>query len=202
MIKTLTKYLSSGFFAGLMITIGCTVYLSMQPNWMGAVIFCVALLSICYLGLSLYTGKIGFIFDNANKDGVCDLLLGLLGNVAATLFFGWLVSVALPNLSNVAVAICKAKASQTFAQTLIRAFFCGVLMYVAVAIFKQKNSPIGILFCIPAFILSGFEHSIADVAYLAISNAYSWHMVGFLATVLLGNSVGAIAAYWLNKLRA
>ena len=48
-----------------------------------------------------------------------------------------------------------------------RVFFagvlCGILMYTAVWVYKQKNTAAAIFFCVPVFILAGFEHSIADM---------------------------------------
>ncbi len=65
-------------------------------------------------------------------------------------------------------------------------------MYVAVAVYKEKKSIVGILFAIPVFILSGFEHSIADMGYFAIAGIYSAKAFGFIWLVILGNSIGAL----------
>ena len=76
--------------------------------------------------------------------------------------------------------------------TFIRAVFCGVLMYLAVQIFKEKKTPIGIIFCIPVFILSGFEHSIADMFYFGASGIFSIKVLSFELAAVLGNSVGSL----------
>ena len=65
-------------------------------------------------------------------------------------------------------------------------------MYLAVSIYKEKNNVIGIIFCIPVFILAGFEHSIADLFYFAASGIVSLKALGFIWTVILGNSIGAV----------
>lgn len=184
--------LLSGVCAGILISVGGTVYLSCSNKYIGAVLFSVALLCICLKGYSLFTGKIGFIPERHGKEELSVLLLGLLGNAAACLVCGLLLSAALPEIASAAREACEAKLSQTFYSTLIRSIFCGILMYLAVSIYRDKGRIIGILFCIPVFILSGFEHSVADMFYFSLSGAPSLRVFGFLGTVLLGNSVGAV----------
>lgn len=194
LIKRILKQICDGICAGLLITIGCCVFLACKDiKWVGAILFSVALLTICYKGYSLYTGRIGFILENLNKDYISGLLLGLLGNVIATAVVGIAVQYAIPDLYETASAICAAKLmQQQWWQTLIRGIMCGVLMYVAVAIYKEKKSIVGVLFAIPVFILSGFEHSIADMGYFAIGGVYSAKAFGFIWLVILGNTVGAL----------
>ena len=185
----------SGIFAGIMISIGGSVFLScMGINMiLAACLFSVALLCICLQGYSLYTGKIGFIVSDHSREAVSTLLLGLLGNVIATLVFGIALSYATPSIKDAAVMICEAKLDQELPAAFIRACFCGVLMYQAVSIFKNHNKNIvGILFCIPVFILSGFEHSIANMFYFSAAGIFSIDVVIYILVVIIGNSVGAI----------
>ena len=65
-------------------------------------------------------------------------------------------------------------------------------MYLAVSIYRDNKTPLGILFCIPVFILSGFEHSIADMFYFAASGIVSVKAFAFLWIVILGNSIGGM----------
>ena len=185
----------SGIFAGIMISIGGSVFLSCMGinKILAACLFSVALLCICLQGYSLYTGKIGFIVSDHSREAVSTLLLGLLGNVIATLVFGIALSYATPSIKDAAVMICEAKLDQELPAAFIRACFCGVLMYQAVSIFKNHNKNIvGILFCIPVFILSGFEHSIANMFYFSAAGIFSLDVVIYIFVVIAGNSVGAI----------
>lgn len=183
---------SSGICAGILIAIGGTVYLSCADKYVGAVLFSVALLCICLKGYSLFTGKIGFIPEKHGKNEVSELFLGLAGNAVAVALCGLILSIALPDAAQTAREVCTAKLSQTFGSSLIRSIFCGILMYLAVSIFRDGKKIVGIIFCIPVFILSGFEHSVADMFYFALAGAVSLDMLVFLGTVLLGNSVGAM----------
>ena len=187
------KKICSGAAAGLLISIGCAVFLACENKYVGSVMFSVALLSICLFGVALYTGKIGMMVQSHSRDDFATLLLGLLGNTLGVAAGGVALSYAVPKLKEAAVVLCEAKlTTQEWGQTLLRGMFCGVLMFVAVCIFRNSNKVIGILFCIPVFILSGFEHSIADIGYFACANTVSWKAFGYVWTVILGNTLGSL----------
>ena len=188
MLKTFRESLC----AGILITIGGTVFLSCENKTVGAVLFSVALLCICYKSYYLFTGKIGYIVEQHTKQEFLNLDVGLFGNLASTFFLGMLLRTVLPNIGEKAAEMCSAKLAQFPLYTFIRGFFCGILMYLAVSIYKEKNSVLGILFCVPVFILCGFEHSIADMFYLGASGIFSVKIILFTALVVAGNTFGAI----------
>ncbi len=184
----------NGLLAGIMITIGGSVYLSLyaENKIVGALLFSVALLTICHCGYALFTGGVGFIPYNCKKDDISALLLGLFGNAAGAIIGGLLIKLALPSAYKTAEYICSSKLTQTVPQTLIRAIFCGILMYVAVALFREHKTVLGIFLCIPTFILAGFEHSIANMFYFAASGIVSVEALGYIWLCILGNSVGGM----------
>ena len=148
----------SGISAGILIAIGGCVYLACANKYVGAVLFSVALLCICFKGYGLFTGKVGFMPERYDRDAWEVLLAALLGNAIGTFACGYAVRYGIPALGTAAETLCQGKLdSQSFLQTLLRAVLCGVLMYLAVSIFRDQKTPLGILFCIPVFILSGFE---------------------------------------------
>ena len=186
--------------AGLMIAIGGSVFLSCDSKYVGAVLFSVALLCICYLGYYLFTGKIGYLANDFSKNNILSLSIGLAVNLIVTFLLGLLISFAFPNLSEKAYIMCTSKLDQTFLITFIRAVFCGVLMYTAVEIFKEKKTPLGIIFCIPVFILCGFEHSIADMFYFGVSGILKTKILTFELAAILGNTVGGLILPLLSKI--
>ena len=194
------KLIIDGIKAGIMIAIGGSVFLSCENRYIGAILFSVALLCICLKGYSLFTGKVGYLPENHSKEAVKILLCGLLGNIVSTILLGYAVSFANPALGEAAKVICEAKLSQEALQTFIRAFFCGVLMYMAVSTFREKGTLAGIFFCVPVFILSGFEHSIANMFYFGASGMINMDSIIYLAVVIAGNSVGGMAMPILNIL--
>ena len=67
---------------------------------------------------------------------------------------------------------------------------CGVSVFLAVDIYKEKRFVLGVLFFVPLFILCGWEHCIADMAYMAIAGL-PMEPLRF-SLVVLGNTVGAL----------
>lgn len=191
----------SGVMAGILISIGGSVYLACADKVIGAVFFSVALLCICFKGYSLFTGKVGFLPEQCDKETLSVLFLGLLGNAVGTIACGYLLRFAIPNIGAAAEVLCQAKLEgQALWQTLVRALFCGILMYLAVSIYRDKKTPLAIVFCIPAFILSGFEHSIADMYYFAASGIVSFRAFLFLMIVVAGNAAGGVLLPLLAKI--
>ena len=182
----------SGVSAGICIALGGSVFLATDNRVVGAVLFSVALLCICMKGYALFTGKVGFLPEEHSKTALQLLLAGLLGNLIGTFLCGFFLRLGLPALGEAARTICAAKLAQAPAAALIRGVFCGILMYLAVSIWKERQTPLGILFCIPVFILSGFEHSIADMFYFAVSGIVSLKAFVFLWLVIIGNALGAM----------
>ncbi len=195
----------SGICSGIMVGIGGAIYLACAADGqkqLGAILFSVALLSICMLGYFLYTGKVGYLGESFTLDKVKCLAVGLVGNYIGATAFGLLISVVSEKLYNQATSSCMAKLSMPAmpAKALALGAFCGILMYVAVKIYAVKNSALGVLFCIPTFILAGFEHSIADMFYMAAQRNFSGKAFLFLLMVVIGNSLGAVVLPLLTRL--
>lgn len=188
----------SGVSAGLLISVGGTVFLSCGDKTVGAVLFSVALLCICYKGYSLYTGRIGYALRDMSGEYVAGLLLGFAGNIIGTALGGAAIRLSLPALIEKSKTMCDAKLMQTVPQTFIRAIFCGILMYLAVSIFADRKTPMAILFCIPVFILSGFEHCVADIFYFALCGWPTLKVCAFISIAVLGNTLGALILPLLN----
>ena len=197
----LRSSLIDGVLAGAMVSIGGTVLLSCDNKVVGAVLFCIALLSICWFGFNLYTGKVGFLLADHSRANLSLTFTDLLGNALGTLLFGLLIAAALPQLREAALAACGKRLTQLPWQTLLRGFFCGMLMYTAVWSFRERKTPLGILFCIPVFVLSGFEHSIADMFYFALAGLCRLQSLWFLLLVVLGNSLGGLFIPFLQWLK-
>lgn len=134
------KTIFDSLAAGVMIAIGGAVFMacvgdSTNPGVvkiLGAVLFSVALLTICKMGLYLFTGKIGFVAESFKPMDALHLLVGLLGNYAAATACGRILAYTLPANAEKAAALCETKLGQNPLQTFILGVFCGILMYVAV----------------------------------------------------------------------
>ena len=82
-------------------------------------------------------------------------------------------------------------------------FFCGMLVYIAVEGFKKIENNFGkyvvLMLAIGGFIVSGFEHSIANMFYYFLSGNFS--VIAFLSLLLcvIGNSIGGLFIPLINK---
>lgn len=168
--------------SGILVGVGIIVNTSLSNKYVGSMLFSVALLSIVKCDLYLYTGKIGFIGDVS----VNTLIITFLGNLC-----GVTLSVLLFTYKNIELAasiktIANQKFTNTPEQLLICGCMCGVLMFIAV----YSKSEIVIVFAVMTFILSGYEHCIADFPYLLIN--YSAKNLIKFSCIVLGNTIGAI----------
>ena len=197
-MKTFTKAIASD----VMITVGVTIYLSCSNKIVGSLLFSIALFFICSFGMNLFTGKIGYAVQNRN-DPNC--LIIWLGNFVGCTLTSVLVRIAKPQLAVTAKELMAAKLQNNWLSIAILAFFCGILMYIAVENFASNPSHtgkiVGIFLCISTFILSGFEHSIADIGYAAFavsSLAEAGRFLIFLLVVSVFNGIGSIAFHTLH----
>ena len=190
--------LLGAFCAGAMIAIGAIVYLSCESKVVGAFLFAVGLMAICQFGMNLFTGKIGYTVykgDSVIKK-IGFMLTVWIGNFIGTLSFGSLFALTKGAVVEKARTLCENKLASGFILPLILGIFCGILMFIAVDVYKRNEGIakfLGIFICVPVFILSGFEHSIADMAYFALcGKLLSPAALLFLFAVTVGNTVGGM----------
>ncbi len=181
-----------GLAAGVMLTIGAGVFLSCDNKVVGAVAFSVALMVICMLGMYLYTGKIGMLAEDFSGMNVICVALGLISNYITATLGGVVLGLVKPALYEKAVTMCEAKLEQKWYVAIILGIFCGILMYTAVKGYANTKQPLVLVFCVAVFILSGYEHSIADMAYFGVARMFGLKTVGFLLLVVLGNTIGGM----------
>ena len=127
------------------------------------------------------------------------VITSLIGNAIACCGVGLINAYAMPHLSATAATICAGKLEQQLFSIIVRAILCGVLMYMAVSVYKEKNSIAGIFFCVPVFILAGFEHSIANMFYFGAANMLNAHSIVYLCFVIAGNAGGGMLFPLLDR---
>lgn len=184
MLELIKKSLAAAILIGL----GNFALLKLG-NPIGPVIFAFGLLGVCYLGLNLFTGKCGFLFENKLK--VKDLAIILLFNLIGGYLFGLLFRLADPAVVEAAVA--KVATWDFSLAFFVKSFLCGVIMYLAVKMYK-KGTPLGIIFGIPLFIFCGFQHCIANVITLGAATSFSWSLI----LAIIGNFAGSVFISWLS----
>lgn len=182
MVELVKQSILSGFLVGL----GVVVNISSPVPYIGAMLFSIALIVIIECNLKLYTGRIGYIRNAYIKDLIIMLFCNLIG-------------VMIPILSKYSLlheqllAISITKFSKTWFELFIDGFMCGVLMFIAVNCKKYLIT----VFSIMTFILSGYEHCIANFPCLFV-NFNMVNLFKFMC-IVLGNSVGSISTNKMMK---
>lgn len=168
------------------ISAGCLIamasYLFVKADKpLGAILFGFALCFVCLFELDLFTGKIGW-FGQKDLPYLKILVGNTIGALAVCAMLRWNTGII-----EAATTIAQAKAALPWYMAFINGCFCGVLMFLAVYGWS-KGFKAGCFLCVTVFILCGFEHSIANLAYMGLAWVWSWN----LAWIVLGNAVGAV----------
>ena len=184
--------------AGFTISIGGITYLAIENSFIGSVMFAFGLLTILYKGWNLYTGKVGY---TTKLSLVLPLLVTLLGNLAG-LTVGALIYRAMGTNSVRLASICEKKLSNEWWRVLVLAIMCGVMMYLAVSLFKATKSPLMVIMPISIFIVCGFEHSMASYYFLLsyLGADLSPKFFAYIGIMIVGNAIGSLALAGLETL--
>ncbi|MBU1020062.1 MAG: formate/nitrite transporter family protein [Firmicutes bacterium] len=182
--------------AGLFIGIAGLIFLSVENKVIGSVLFSFGLLMVVSKGYYLYTGKVGYLLPY--EKGYL-LILGktLLGN-----FIGITTVGLLFRFSGMTAVIVQAnelfnlKISNLWYETLVLAILCGMMMYIGVQSYKVMKidllKVLMVMMAVIIFILAKFEHSVANMLYIAVGNTWSWKALLYVFIWVIGNGIGSI----------
>ena len=194
------RILVNAVLAGIFIGLAGTVYLSVPNQFAGSFLFGFGLLTIVCYGFKLYTGAIGYLVNQGRNTlkYAGDLIVIWIGNWIGTWFVGTMLQYSRVGeaLARKASALCAVKGADHWMSLLILGFFCGMLMYLAVESFRRKEeipAPgriLMVLLCVMIFILSGFEHCIADMFYFSAAGAWNADSLKTILIITAGNSLG------------
>ena len=193
------KILLEALFAGIFIGIAGTVYLCTANPVTGSFLFGFGLLTIVCFQLKLFTGAIGYLVEQGKNfyNYLFDLLLIWLGNLAGCAAVGYAIreTRTLNTIESKVEKIVAVKTADDPVSLFILAIFCGMLMFTAVDAFKNEKlpavcRPVMVFLCVMVFILSGFEHCIANMYYFSAANAWNTNTLLLTLLMTLGNSIG------------
>lgn len=195
----------SAVLAGICISIGGTVFLSLESKVIGAFLFTIGLFVICTNGLHLFTGKICYIFENG-KDYLRTIPVIWLGNLVGT--FCSAVVLCMTRIGSAitekAASICQIKLNDSVGSILVLSFFCNILIYIAVDGFKNNPHEVGkylaLFFGVVVFILCGFEHCVANMFYISVAKAWSARAFYYLLIMTVGNGLGGVFVPLMKKI--
>ena len=117
------------------------------------------------------------------------MLIFILGNYIGTFLMAALANAASLNIDSRELA--ESKLSKGPVQIFLLAVFCGIMMYLAIDNYQKSKNYLFVIAPVMIFILSGFEHSVADMFYLNLAQSFNLKTFAYIALMLLGNGVGA-----------
>lgn len=186
------RIFSRSILAGIMIGLAGVVNLSVDNKFVGALLFSFGLITILAQSLNLYTGKIGTI--NLSCEWFM-LPVIIFGNFIGTNIIAWGMSLTRfgETLSQSAYVIVQNKLADNWFSILLLSIGCGIMMYLAVKGWAENTSTwLIVILPVMIFILSGFEHSIANMFYFAMANEYSIKAFLYVGLMLIGNAIGTL----------
>lgn len=187
----------SAILAGMLIGMGGTVFLSQSNPVVGSFLFAIGLFTIVVFQLHLFTGKVGYT-PFQKPVYLIELAITWLGNLVGTGITACMVrnSRIYEGMAERVADIAEVKLADNFLSLFLLAIFCGMLMFIAVDCFRNVQGStlrfIGVFIPVMVFILSGFEHVIANMFYFSLAGAWSAHCLAAIILMTLGNAVGGM----------
>ncbi len=219
MAKNLLLHCLKGLLAGLAISLGGFLFCLMTflipgqiGKVLGSILFSVGLFLVCTFGFSLYTGKIGIIYEGEqDKTFYIALPIILISNLGAAFLAGFLMNLIFKGneqfmevVNGVAAARLTLNNFDAYLSLCLKSFLCGLCVYLAVKLFAlNRLRPLGIfmlVFFVFVFVYCGFEHCIANMFYFGFAQSLQIEMLFNLLLCILFNSFGPIVGVLMFKL--
>lgn len=206
--------------AGFCIGLGGTVFLRLKDafpggNVVGALLFTIGLFTICTRGYALFTGKACYLFQNPWPGYLGDLAVIWVGNLLGAMLIAGVETLTGvgAGLQATAAALVAGKMGDGYLSLFLLGILCNICIFIAVNGYANNPHPVGkylaLFLGVTVFIVSGMEHSVADMYYWSVSGVlYGQPGESLLRLVVisLGNVVGGVffpvVESWKAKLEA
>lgn len=223
--KSAINLLLLGILAGAFIAFGAVGAIRMSAlfkdpgaaKFMAAAVFPVGLMLVVMAGAELFTGNNLMTLSLMKKKITWSGLLKnwsivYVGNLIGSLLMAWMIvesgifgsitptGVEGKSFADVALKIANGKLNLAFSAAFIRGILCNIVVVLAVWLATGAKDAIGKIFAcwfpIMLFVLSGFEHSVANMFFIPVGKMMNgtFNMVEmFTANIIpvtLGNIVG------------
>ena len=129
---------------------------------------------------------------------IIELLITWFGNLVGTGLVAFMVrnTRIFAGIEDKVVQIAATKLGDGLFSIFILAIFCGMLMFIAVDCYRNVQGSTlrfaGVFMPVMVFILSGFEHVIANMFYFSLAGAWSTHCIIAVLVMTVGNAVGGM----------
>lgn len=213
-----SRLLILGIMAGVYIGFGGFAYIVVtQPlgnidvglmKFLGASVFPVGLMLVVFSGSELFTGNnlmtMALMDRKISVKGLLrNWVLVYLGNFVGSLALAYMIcrsNLVDQNVLNLVLGIGASKTALSFKTGFIRGVLCNILVVLSVWVSSEAQDVVSrifsIWFPIMLFIISGYEHSVANMFFLPLAKyaglGITWGDIWFsnLIPVTLGNIVG------------
>lgn len=200
------KVLFKAILAGGAISLGCIANICSQNKIAGSLFFVVGLFLVLTYKLELFTGKACYITQQP-PSYIIAVIVSYAGNLVGTFIMGILfagIGKFAPLIADFSMGL-HARITAPAVQIIILGYLCNWCIYIAVNAYKRQGahsweSFVGLLLGVSVFVLCGFEHCIADMAYVTMCGLWSWQAVGFVGLVTIGNVLGGMSASVVDNL--
>ncbi len=205
-----------GIMAGIFIAIGSVGAMTIWglegdailKKYLGAAVFPVGIILVVAAGSELFTGNsvmtISLLKKKITFGGMMkNWVAAYIGNLIGSLFMVFLIYkaemwVGTPTIDT-AINIAIKKTSLSFSVLLYRAILCNIIVVLAVWISAASSTMMGkiasLWFPISVFVISGYEHSIANMFFIPVAMIHGANITVFdflsnLIPVTIGNMIG------------
>lgn len=226
--KYLMRSVVAGFFliiAIILSNVTAAVFFESDKalgKFLSAFLFPTAIVLIVFIGAELFTGNnMTMALGVYNKkctwsQAVRVWVLSYIGNFAGSIILAFLFAksnASIPLLAGYMEATVMGKLNLTPTELILRGILCNFMVCLAVLVgtrMKTETGKLWVMFCvIAAFVIAGFEHSIANMgifslAYLILDSAPAFSLVAKnMVFVTIGNIIGgAFLLAWPLKVMA
>jgi formate/nitrite transporter len=229
----LAKLTLLGIMAGVCIALGYLAFVRVSGtapkewgsfnSFLGACLFPIGLIALTFLGGELVTGNMMVMTFGwlEKKTGLGDLasnwilvlITNCIGGLLVALFFGHIVGLTEGDFAAKTIAVAAAKVGDSPLQAIVSGVGCNIFVCMAVFLGAMSKSfvgkLIGIWFPIMIFVVSGFQHVVANAfilpAAIFAGGAITWgQALANIVYVFIGNAISgalflAVPVYFANR---
>ena len=182
--------------AGMLIALCGLMNIIIDNKYVAAFLFSFGLLTILIRQYNLYTGKVHLLL---NKEiHFIEILMVLLGNFIGCLIIGILVRFCTNINSDL---IWANKLNHSYVEIIFFSILCGILMYLAVSGWKNNKEALLVVMPIMIFILTGADHSIANIFYMSVASKINFNIIVYIVINIIGNAIGSLFFYKMELIK-
>ena len=176
--------MKNAILAGLAIGFACILFLLAPSPLIGALLFALGLLNIRAMKYTLFTGQVqNLLTQEQTAKSLTKIFFANFLGICIAVLFGLLI----PEIPALAYGVACAKLALPIGQLFAQSAICGYLMTVA----TRPSTPWWMTaLCVFAFVITGLNHSIADMFYYLFSKQLI--AIPALGVTAIGNVVGGL----------